>query len=142
STDFAAQSAATQNGANAYPQVGPVVMNEIMYNPLPTGPGLEYLELRNITDAPVSLAGWSVSDGISFTLGAGASIAADGYALIVPIDPVQFRSQYGIPAAVAIFGPYSGQLSNGGEKLTLSKPGVTVGTITGSIVVDRVNYDN
>src|SRR5206468_2838168 len=75
-------------------------------------------------------------------LGAGASIAADGYALIVPIDPVQFRSQYGIPAEVAIFGPYSGQLSNGGEKLTLSKPGVTIGTITGSVVVDRVNYDN
>jgi hypothetical protein len=140
--DFVAESAPTRDAANAYPLVGPVVINELMYNPLATGSGLEYLEIRNITDAAVSLAGWKFSDGIAFTFGAGASIAANGYALIVPIDPNTFRSTYGIPASVAIFGPYTGQLSNGGEKITLAKPGTPVGATTPFITVDRVNYDN
>ncbi|HEY7119997.1 MAG TPA: lamin tail domain-containing protein, partial [Tepidisphaeraceae bacterium] len=143
-TDFVAQSAATRDGDNAYPEVGPVVINEIMYNPQATSGGPEYVELRNITDAPVSLSGWRFTDGITFTFSfvAADMIGANGYALVVPIDPATFRATYNVPVGVAIFGPYTGQLNNGGEKLTLSKPGVAVGQVTPNITVDRVNYDN
>ena len=34
--------------ANAYPRVGPVVISEIMYNPL-VGDAYEFIELRNVT---------------------------------------------------------------------------------------------
>jgi hypothetical protein len=133
-------SAATRGGENAYPLVGPVVINEVMYNPF--GLDREYVELRNVTDAAVSLAGWTFSDGINFTFPAGASIPADAYVLIVPIDPATFRGTYNIPADVQIFGPFTGALNNGGEKLTLSKPGTPVNGVTPLITVDRINYDN
>jgi hypothetical protein len=140
--DFPALAVPTRNAANADPKVGPVVINEIMYNPGPAGSAIEYVEIRNITDAPVSLAGWQFSDGVGFTFGAGDTIAGNAYALVVPIDPATFRSTYGIPSEVAVFGPYTGQLNNGGEKLTLSKPGTPVGSVVPLVTVDRVNYDN
>ena len=139
-SDFTAMSAATRGAENSYPLVGPVVINEVMYNPF--GLDREYIELRNVTDAAVSLAGWTFSDGINFTFPAGTSIPADGYVLIVPIDPAVFRSTYNIPANVQIFGPFTGALNNGGEKITLSKPGAPVNGVTPLITVDRINYDN
>ena len=60
-----------------------------------------------MTDADVTLDGWQFTT-INFTFPAGSTIAANGYALIVPIDPAAFRSTYNIPANVAIFGPYTG----------------------------------
>jgi hypothetical protein len=139
-SDFTAMSTPTRDGENAYPKVGPVVINEIMYNPF--GLDREYVELRNITDADVSLAGWTLSDGINYTFGADAVIPADGYLLVVPIDPSVYRSTYNVPAGAVVVGPYTGALNNGGENLTLSKPGTPVGQVTPLITVDRVNYDN
>jgi hypothetical protein len=142
--DVVAQAAVTRGAANTSPRVGPVVINEIMYNPLPTSGAPEYIELRNVTDAAVSLNGWRFTDGISFTFPSGTanSIPANGYALVVPIDPAVFRSTYGIPADVPIFGPYTGQLDNGGEKVTLAKPSPSYATTAGPyITIDRVTYD-
>jgi len=52
--DFVRQIEPTPGGPNAGPQVGPVVISEIMYAPdyLPTA---EYIELVNAGDAPVTL---------------------------------------------------------------------------------------
>lgn len=139
-SDFTAMSTPTRDGENAYPKVGPVVINEIMYDPF--GLDREYIELRNITDADVSLAGWTFTDGINYAFAADAVIPADGYLLVVPIDPSVYRSTYDVPAGAVVAGPYTGALNNGGENVTLSKPGVMVGQITPLITVDRVNYDN
>lgn len=139
-SDFTAMSVPTRDGDNAYPRVGPVVINEIMYNPF--GLAREYVELRNITDAPVSLAGWTFSDGINFTFGPSDVIPADGYLLVVPIDPLVYRSTYDVPANAVVVGPFTGSLNNGGEEVTLSKPGTAVGNVTPMITVDQVNYDN
>ena len=51
---------------------------------------------------------------------------------------------YGIPPFdVAILGPYSGKLSNGGEKVELSMPGdVDTSGTRYYIRVDRVNYSD
>jgi len=52
--NFVALSAPTPGAENAAPQVGPVVITEIMYHPAEPADA-EYVELLNISDAPVTL---------------------------------------------------------------------------------------
>ena len=143
--DFVAMSAPTMGAANAAPKVGPVVINEIMYNP---ATGDEFIELRNLTDSPLPLYdplhpenAWTFTDGVEFTFATGDEIPADGYALVVPIDPATFRATCGIPAAVPIFGPYTGVLDNGGEAVEIGKPGdpEPQGPVP-IVLADRVKY--
>ncbi|MCK4661112.1 MAG: lamin tail domain-containing protein, partial [Phycisphaerae bacterium] len=135
----------TSGAANAYPLVGPVVINEIMYHPPDLPPaGLdnvdhEFIELHNITAAPVNLytyfAGadethpWKLTRGVSFSFSLSTTIAAGEYLLVVSFDPavdlaklVDFRATYGLDASVPIVGSYSGKLSNWGESIRLRKP--------------------
>ena len=138
-TDFVALVSPTPGAPNAQPLVGPVVINEVMYNPR-LGAGSEYIELRNLAGTDVGLAGWKFVDGIDYALPAGATIPAFGYALVVPIDPALFRSQYVVPPAVPVWGPYSSGgtnvLDNAGENLTLWRPGPG----TSLVLADRVNF--
>jgi len=147
--EYPAMSFPTPAETNAYPLVGPVVISEIMYHPF-DNKGAEYVELRNITGVPVPLFdtlhpqnNWRFSAGIEFVFPPGRMIPAFGYALVVSIDPADFRSAYNIPAAVPVFGPFANgsALSNGGEEIILSRPGGPDpdGTIPW-IVVDRVDY--
>jgi hypothetical protein len=160
--DYAAMSARTLGQANAAPLVGPVVINEIMYNPT-NGAGFtgddEYLELRNVTGGVVPLfdpvnAGntWRIAGGVDFVFAPNTSLAANGFALVVPFDPANaallasFRAKYGISAAVQVFGPYGGRLNNAGENVELYKPdapqpqGAPDAGFVPYVLVDRVNY--
>jgi hypothetical protein len=140
-SDFTAMSSQTPGAANSAPLVGPVVINEVMYNPFNTGD--EFIEIKNISGSTVALNdgtnGWQFTAGVGFTFGAGTSLAAGEVALIVPIDPTAFRTKYSIPAGVQIFGPYTGTLSNNGENVELSKPTVGIAPVP-YVEVDRVNY--
>jgi hypothetical protein len=145
--DFPQLSAATFGADNAYPRVGPIVINEMMYDPL-TG-GDEWIELQNITTSDVNLYDpanpantWQFTDGVAFTFPQNVTIPAGAYALVVPIDPATFRSKYNIPASVQIFGPYNGALNNGGESVKLSRPGTPIGGVVPYITIDHVNYNN
>ena len=126
---------------NPSPKIGPVVISEIMYHP-PDINGTtddvldEYVELRNITLNTVPLYDlahpsntWRFRDGISLTFPPNVSIPANDTLLVVSFDPVNdtnslaaFRAKYNIATAVAMVGPYSGKLDNGGEELGLYKP--------------------
>ncbi|MHC4642317.1 MAG: lamin tail domain-containing protein, partial [Planctomycetota bacterium] len=71
--NFVAMDSNTPGGSNANPRVGPVVINEIMYNP-PTGNQKEeYIELYNTTATAVTLwridknSSWKFTDGIDLT---------------------------------------------------------------------------
>jgi hypothetical protein len=129
-TDFIPMSAATKGAANAAPAVGPVVINELMYNPLAGTGKSEFIELRNLTSSAVPLYDparpsdtWHLTGGVDFALPAGASIPANGYALIVPVDPAIFRAQYNIAANIPVFGPYTTDaLDNNGERIALARP--------------------
>ena len=69
----------TPGAANSYPQVGPIVITEIMYNPDWPATGnyandeYEYIELRNTSGAAVTLYDsnenlpWKFTDGIDYT---------------------------------------------------------------------------
>ncbi|HEV8292454.1 MAG TPA: lamin tail domain-containing protein, partial [Tepidisphaeraceae bacterium] len=146
-SDFTALTSPTPNAANSAPIVGPVVINEVMYNPF--NGANEYIEIKNISGSTVPLHdgtnGWAFTSGVSYTFDPGTSLAAGEIALIVPIDPAAFRSKYSIPASVQIFGPYLGTLSNNGEKLALGKP-VAVPPAPPALLpyieVDRVNYND
>jgi len=138
--------------ANSYPLVGPVVIHEIHYHPAPGGE--EYIELFNLTPDPVDLfdddteRGWQVrgvsniSETDSYEFSAGASIGANGFALLVASDPELFRSRHAVPRAVPVHGPFRGSLDNGGERLRLMRPARAEALVQPFIVVDKVVYDD
>jgi len=154
--NFVAMSENTPGSANAYPKVGPIVINEIMYNPSwPVGGSYtndqyEYIELHNINPEPVTLyrydknQPWKFTDGIDFTFPADVpvTIPAGGYLLVVK-NPEAFAWRYPAVPAEKILGPYSGRLNNGGERLQLSMPGdVDEFGTRYYIRVDRVGYSD
>ncbi len=89
-------------------------VTEIMYNP-PGGIDFEYLELSNIGPSAIDLAGVSLADGIDFTF-PSMLLASGGHVLVVN-DLAQFTAAYGSGHPVA--GEFSGNLSNGGERLVV-----------------------
>ena len=154
--NFVPMSENTPGFANAYPKVGPIVINEIMYNPSwPVGGSYtndqyEYIELHNISNEPVSLyhfetaRPWKFTDGIDFTFPADVpvTIPAGGYLLMVK-NPEAFSWRYPAVPVEKILGPYNGSLNNAGERLELSMPGdVDESGTLGYIRVDRVTYSD
>ena len=142
---FPRQISRTFGSANSGPLVGPLVINEIMYHPY-TGYD-EFVEIRNISNASVPLYDpanpantWKVS-GIGYTFATSQSIPANGYALIVSIDPATFRTKYNVPGSVQIFGPYSGNLQGNGERVSLEMPDTPVTNIVNGLPVTVVPYD-
>ncbi|MCP4526138.1 MAG: lamin tail domain-containing protein, partial [Aestuariibacter sp.] len=117
--NFVPMSENTPGSANAYPKVGPIVINEIMYNPSwPVGGSYtndqyEYIELHNISNEPVALYNyetaqpWKFTDGIDFTFPTDVpvTIPAGGYVLVVK-DPDAFSWRYPDAAVEKIVGPY------------------------------------
>ncbi|GAI28423.1 unnamed protein product, partial [marine sediment metagenome] len=144
--DFVAMDSNTPGSANAYPKIGPIVINEIMYHPDPNGDA-EYIELYNITNADVNLYDdqsnpWKFTDGIEFTFPADVNIPAYGYLLVVK-DMNAFESQYSSVPDVQVFEWESGRLDNAGEKVELSMPGdVDAGGERHYIRIDHVRYDD
>ena len=143
---FPAQSALTLGTTNAGPLVGPVVINEIMYHPAPGG--ANFVELRNLTtntvlfyDPAVPTNTWKIN-GLDFSFPTNAQIAADGFALVVGIDPGLFRTNYGVPTNVPIYGPFAGSLQNSGELLELQRPGAFDTNGVPLITVDAVRYND
>jgi hypothetical protein len=131
--DFVELLAPTIGAANTAPRVGPVVINEIMYNPA-VGDD-EFLELKNISASAVNLNGWSLSDGVEFLFG-NTTIVSGGYLIVSSNDPTQFRTKYAIPLGVEIVGPFTGALSNTDDNVLLNRPGDELA----SVQIDRVNY--
>lgn len=142
--DFPAQRAATFAAANAYPAVGPVVISEVMYNPLS---GIEFVELINTSGAAVQLFDpvypnntWSLSGAIDYVFPTGAVIEADGILLVTQSTPDDFRATNTVDPEIPIYGPWSGQLNNAGEELLLTHPRTPVDGTVPRVVADRVYY--
>jgi hypothetical protein len=149
--NFVAMDYNTPDANNANPKVGPIVINEIMYNP-PTGnQNEEYIELYNITAAPVTLyrtdklAPWKFTDGIDYTFSASqlVTIPANKYLMVVK-DLAAFITRYGtMPDGVQVLDDYDGFLSNGGERLQIAMPGdIDEFGTRYYIRIDRVTYSD
>lgn len=165
--DYAALSTRSLGSANTGPLIGPLVINEIMYNP--TNGTEEYIELRNVSATPVQWARvdaqfpavtntWKLVDGVEFSFPISSpqasTIDPGAYVLIVGFDPAEatalaaFRARYNIPVEVRIFGPFTGRLGNEGDDLNLLKPDATqppgapdAGFVP-YVLVDKVNYND
>lgn len=136
---FVAQTVNTPGAPNAGPRVGPIVINEIMFEPPPTPPYAdtlhEYVELYNLTDQPVPLYDpahptntWRM-EGLGYVFPPGVILGPRSYLLLVTFDPeadpistAMFRRRYGLSNDVRLLGPVPGRLANEGERLALLRP--------------------
>ena len=135
-TDFVELTAATLGAANVAPRVGPVVINEILYRPA-AGKD-EFIELVNISAAPVSLEDWALASAVDYGF-SGVTLAAGEHLVVSPIEPAAFRAKYSVPPEIRIAGPYLGVLDDddpNGENVELYQPG---GGSAG-VLIDRVRY--
>jgi hypothetical protein len=161
---FVTPEANTLGSANTGPKVGPIVISEIMYAPPPFGSNAntleEYIELRNITSSPASLFdplhptnAWRLDGGVQFTFPFSVTLPPQSFLLVVNFDPNYdpvmlnwFRARYGLGTNVMLFGPYSGNLANEGERIGLympDKPEIAPSPIVGFVpyvLVEEVDY--
>jgi hypothetical protein len=147
---FVSLSQATPGAANAYPKVGPVVINEIRYGP----PGAEYVELWNLSNEEVKLydattrLAWRFTEDwtkarsrLTFTGASDITIGPGQYLLIVK-DQGKFSATYVVPNEVRVVEWKSGKLNHSVCHMDLAK-GVDIdGVETGWVLVDEVNYSD
>jgi hypothetical protein len=139
----------SRDAANDIP-LGHIVISELMYYP-PDGE-LEYVELYNPTEYPISLwdtetnSGWRLGGGIEYVFSSDAAIGALGHLVLVPFEPNEvnlsrFKSVYG-DQPVEILGPCNGRLSDRGERIALEEPEAAdiAGQSDSWAIVDEVIY--
>jgi len=133
--------------ANEARRLAPVVINEIMYDPISGDDDDQYVELHNRTTAPVDVGRWSLDEGIKYTIPPGTTIPAAGY-LVIARNAARLLSDYSNLTGANTLGNFSGALAHRGERVTLAMPDDLVSTnVAGQvftnhvhIVVDEVTY--
>ena len=109
-----------------------VVISEILYAP-PPGQA-QFVEIFNNTVTVFDVAEWRVSGGVKYSF-PGFSTNQPGLTFLKPferillsgIQPDAFRTGLKLPDSVRVFGPWTGQLSGRGDRLSLKdKNGVGV----------------
>jgi hypothetical protein len=144
------------------PRVGPVVISEILYAPTALTPSettagfasvddMEYVEIHNPTGEAIELAHWHLDAGVNFDFAAGTWLTPYGTLVAVPFDPANatmlaaFRTRYGMSSAVTVVGPYSGHLSDTGERVVLQdsdEPPLEAPTYWPPLIEDEVSYSS
>lgn len=164
---FVLQSLATLGATNALPQVGPVVIAEIMYHPPDLTNGAddtlgEFIELQNITATNVPLyrlSGdkpgtgslvrtntWRLRNAVDYDFPNDVILKANSRLLVVDFAPTNaanlaaFRARYGVADGVPILGPWQGKLDNAGETIELEAPDRPYATLT-NLTVPYVMVD-
>jgi spore coat protein CotH len=121
----------TFGAANSGPRIGPVILSELMYNPPSGSNHLEFVEILNPAETPVDLANWQLAGGVTFAFPSNSTLSPGGVLVILAFDPAassntallaDFRTTYAISTNVPLTGPYSGTLSDAGERLLLLRP--------------------
>jgi hypothetical protein len=108
----------------------PLRITEIMYNPV-GGNAYEFLEVQNIGTASIDLGAYSFQ-GITYAFPPGTILPASGTLLLANgTSPADFSARY---PGVVVFGWFSDNLSNGGERIAILD--------AGGNTVTAVNYDD
>jgi len=101
-----------------------IVITELHYNP-PQGNDHEFIELYNAGTSAVNLTNFAITSGIVFTFPTNETIAAGEY-IVLANNAATYAGQ-----GYRVFGWTSGNLSNGGETVTLSDgANNTISTVT------------
>ncbi len=144
---MAALSLGTSNGP---PRVGPAVISEIMYNPANDTAEDEYLELLNISGAPLELYDpanpsntWKLTTAVEFTFPSGLVLAANERLLIVGTTNIPlFVQTHALATNVQIIGAWTGRLNNAGEEVRLYKPGPPETNMVPYYLVENIDYSD
>jgi hypothetical protein len=147
--------ALSRDAANGNPFLD-VVIDELMYHPLELNE--EYIELYNPTADRIYLENtegpWRLDGAVDYMFPAGTSISAGGRLIIVGFDPATETTRFAtfiaaydagsLTAGVEIAGPWSGSLSNSGERLGLEYPlsPDQPGQFVCWVIVDEVIYSD
>ncbi|MFH1739312.1 MAG: lamin tail domain-containing protein, partial [bacterium] len=102
-----------------------VVISEIMYHPYHSQEGtlesepteLEFIELYNRGNFTVDMGGWSLADGVEFTI-PNMILEPDQY-LVIASDVESFLTTYPGVDPSFVVGGWQGRLSNSGEAIDL-----------------------
>ncbi len=114
-------SSVTAGSANTPFRVSPVVLNEILYNPISGDSEDEFVELFNRSASPVALDDWSFTDGIDFRFPTNTVIGVGAHVVVAKNRTRLLAGHPGLSPA-AVFGDYGGTLANGGERIALAMP--------------------
>ncbi|MFP6873226.1 MAG: lamin tail domain-containing protein, partial [Verrucomicrobiales bacterium] len=95
-----------------------VIINEIHYDHEPKTERGEFVELYNDGQTAIDLAGWQLDGAVEFVFPEAAQITPGSY-LVIAEDPATVASRF---AVTGVLGPYTGRLSNDGERLDLENP--------------------
>ena len=144
----------SRDSANDNPVLN-VMVDELMYHPANETDD-EYIELYNPTASRIYLenseGSWRLDGAVDYIFEGNTSIPPGGRLIIVGFDPVAdivqlnaFATAYNtgpLTPAVDIVGPWSGNLSNNGERLALKKPEAPdlPGDPACWVIVDEVIY--
>ena len=114
-----------------------VLISEVMYHPVleeALEDHHEFIEIWNGEEEPISLEGWRLVGGATYTFPAGAAIAPGQYRVIAK-DRAELAAvaKYGLTEE-DLFGDYGGGLDNGGDKVALVD--------AGGLGIDRMAYDD
>jgi len=138
---FCFLTSATFGGPNAQPAINDIVINEIMYHHAMRDERYEYIELYNRGTGTVSLAGWTFTDGITYTFETGTEMPPDSY-LVVAMDPNFIAGVYdNLVIGTNLVGPYTGRLDDHSERIRLSYPYKDVDSLSGDINVLMITAD-
>jgi len=157
--DFVALTTRTLGTTNSRPNVGPVVISEIMFQPPPDGTNEnyadEFIELQNIAITNVWLYAaafptntWRLGNAVSFHFPTNVTLPVGERLLVVSFDPqtnattlAAFRATYGLSTEFPIYGPWSGRLDNSGESIELKFPDPPeLDGFVPYIMVEKVSY--
>jgi hypothetical protein len=98
-----------------------VVINELMFHPPTHEDADEWIEIHHLGGGVQDLTGWAFTDGITFAFPDGAQIAAGGF-LVIAKDRARTLANHPSLDPSLVLGNYSGSLSDGGERVELSRP--------------------
>ncbi|NLF32491.1 MAG: hypothetical protein GX591_16570, partial [Planctomycetes bacterium] len=145
----------TFGAPNSGPRGAGVVLSEIMYNPGPPElDDLEFIEIHNRTAGAVDLTGWQVRKGADYDFDPGMTLPAGQRLVILSFNPdklenvaraAAFRTAYAIDESVVLVGGWTGNLSNGGERLELQRPDTPPAEepyYTPHVIEDAVDYND
>lgn len=143
---YPAQIMETLGSTNAGPRLGPIAINEVMFNPPAVASTNnntqdEYVELFNMTSEAAPLYNpmeptnaWRIRGGITYDFPTNVMIPPGGYVLVVNFDPwtngpvlAGFMQKYGVSTNIQLFGPYQGNLGNSGDSIKLEAPDAVQG---------------
>lgn len=129
----------TPAAPNTDPYISPVVINEIMFNPISGDAADTYIELYNRSDTAVDLSDWRLVDGISFAIPYGTILPAGAY-LIIARDRERLMARYPQLHEGNTVGNFGGRLAFSGERLALAIPSIRSSSPPDYVTVHELHY--